>query len=300
MAAGLSFPTLSRGLFAYSIPGSAACEDNAANTHAEIAAYTDEALFEEFGIRIAFTERIGGFSKAPFYSLNTKRDLGDSEDCVACNQAAILNAFTHNNAGIPLLIPSQVHGIDVYEVDAASPFDPLVAQKELQAGYDSLSIARPMVAGLLSFADCLPLILVEPGGCFSIVHCGWRGTVAHLAAIALEKLMRMSGCSANQVNAYIGAYIHAECFNVESSVAAQFEREFGSGVALDTHGTFQVDLGAAVERDLLGLGIDKKRIANVGICSSCNTNQFFSYRAEMGTTGRHAAFCVNLSSSECV
>ena len=257
-----------------------------------LCAYTDQALFEACGVRIAFTERSGGCSEAPFDSLNLKFGVGDSESAVGRNQAALISAFGIGSN--PLIVPNQVHGSTVVEVPSVREYETARRAAASEAGCDAVAVAEGGVPVLLCFADCLPLILVAPGGAFAVVHCGWRSTVAHLAAKAFERLVAMSGCSPDQVNAYIGPYIHAECFEVRTEVAERFVDEFGHGVVRggEPHLRWQVDLGAAVRADLVRCGCALERIADVGICTVCTTDRFFSYRAAGGVTGRHGAFAV--------
>ncbi|MBQ9068890.1 MAG: polyphenol oxidase family protein, partial [Eggerthellaceae bacterium] len=169
-----------------------------------------------------------------------------------------------------------------------------------QDGSDAVLVAFDDVAALLCFADCLPLVLVAPTGAFCVAHCGWKGTVAHLASKVALRLAKVSSCDPAQFNVYIGPYIHVECFDVGDQVAAQFAAEFPSGVSVrDTMSAQRrVDLGAAVTCDLLGCGIAPERIADVGKCTVCDQEHFFSYRASSGTCGRHGALAVRIGDSE--
>lgn len=42
---------------------------------------------------------------------------------------------------------------------------------------------------LLCFADCVPVVLVAPGG-FAVVHSGWKGTIARISAKACQAALR--------------------------------------------------------------------------------------------------------------
>ena len=50
--------------------------------------------------------------------------------------------------------------------------------------------------------------------------------------------------------------------------------------------------------DLSRAGLDLDRVADIDICTVCNTERFFSYRAEGGDTGRHGAFAIRISPNE--
>jgi hypothetical protein len=50
------------------------------------------------------------------------------------------------------------------------------------------------------------------------------------------------------------------------------------------------DLWEANRRALAGIGIGQIEVS--GICTSCNTHEFYSHRAEAGQTGRFAMLAV--------
>jgi copper oxidase (laccase) domain-containing protein len=47
-----------------------------------------------------------------------------------------------------------------------------------------------------------------------------------------------------------------------------------------------LDLAEANRQQLLAAGVPKKNIESSPLCTSCNTDVLFSYRAEKGKTGR--------------
>lgn len=261
----------------------------------EVVAHTDEALFGQCGVRIAFTERTGGFSQGPFASLNIKEE-SDEEWAVESNRKALCAALGCSLDS--LVIPRQVHGTTLVELLGSSADEVSAARRKADGGCDGIVVSCPGAGALLAFADCLPLVMVAPSGAFAVVHCGWRGTVAGIASKALARLLSLAQCQASQVNAYIGPYIHEECFEVSGEVAQQFEEAFGAGAGITTAPNAldkaHVNLGRAVRADLCNAGMDAARIADVDICTACSTDRFFSYRAEGGVTGRHGAFAANV------
>jgi len=50
-----------------------------------------------------------------------------------------------------------------------------------------------------------------------------------------------------------------------------------------------LDLAEANRRQLLAAGVAAKNIADLGMCTSCRNDLFFSHRAEKGVTGRMMA-----------
>lgn len=294
-AAGLPLPSLSRGRFPWSIevdPG-----DFLSDT---ITAYTDEVLLSACGVRILFTERGGGISTGAFTSLDMGVPGMDGDaaytEAIGWNRLALAHASGARQTDCYLVCPTQVHGDVIVEVLEEGGSAATQAHKLAVEGADAVLVNCSHTAALLRFADCLPLILVAPSGACCVVHCGWKGTIAHLAAKAAVRLCEVAACEPGEMNAYIGAYIHRECFEVEETLAQNFIAEFSPEAAnLNSEtGKWQVDLGACVRHDLLGCCMDAQRIADIDKCTVCNNDKFFSYRAQNGICGRHAAFAVRL------
>jgi YfiH family protein len=279
--AGLTLPSMSRGRFR--------CTDAAKDdaSHTPITALTDERLFAETGVRVAFTERTGGFSTGAYGSLNLGTHVDDDAQAVARNRAKLMAAF-----GVPtasLLTCNQVHGDTVVTIDDGDAVSIDRAREAAQKGADALVIAPANVAALLCYADCTPVIIVAPSGAFAVAHAGWRGVVAHVAVRALDELSRASGAPSDACNVYIGPHIHAECFEVSAEIARQFADLFGEGCTPDDR---HVDMAAALRSDLTAHGVAFERIVDAGACTKCENDRFYSYRAQGGRCGRHGAFAV--------
>ena len=249
-----------------------------------VALLTDEALYDACGLRVAFTTRAGGVSKAPYASLNLGDHVGDDACAVTRNRELLMDAL-----GVPagcmshLVAPKQVHGDVVVEVDG----DVSCAQAAARAGADGILCAQAGVPVLLCFADCVPVIVAAPGGAFAVLHAGWRGALAGIAGKGASMLAKATGCSAANCSAYIGPHIGACCYETSQEILDRFIARYGS--ACDA-GARHLDLTAAVSASLKEAGVDKSRICDSMSCTSCNSERFFSYRAHDKVTGRHGAF----------
>ena len=250
-------------------------------------ALTDEALFAACGVRVAFMGRAGGVSTGEYASLNTASHVGDDMACVQRNRAIVME--TIGCADAPLIVPNQVHGTNVVCVDGMGDV-PRVAD-EAAAGADAVVIRSPGVGTLLNYADCLPLVIVAPSGEFAVVHAGWRSALAGIAGKAARTLAKCEKGTVpfSHFNAYIGPHIRSECFEVGENIAGQFADTFGSDVLADSG---HVSLARAVAVDLARVGMVEGRIVDAGICTACNSDRYFSYRASGGTCGRHAAVAI--------
>ena len=239
------------------------------------------------GVTFAFTERTGGVSAAPYASLNLGGRCGDDPACVGENRARALAALGAADIAENLVEPRQVHGDRIVVVNSAEPAALAVARDQAQAGADAIVCTTPGVPVLLCFADCVPVVLVAPGA-FAVVHSGWRGTLARISAKACAVLAEEAACETSDICAYVGPHATAADYEVSSELLATFEDEFGTIVhAADTERN--LDLSAAIRVALTQVGLDSARICDACPSTVSNTDRFYSYRAEGGICGRHAA-----------
>lgn len=257
-----------------------------------IPALTDDVLYEAVGVRIAFSGREGGGSNPPYDSLNLGSHVGDDPAQVLENRQMLLDSLDAADAS--LVVPNQVHGDVLVDLTSDDADSVSAARARAEAGADGLVVAVPQVAALLCFADCVPVIIVSPTGRFAVVHAGWRGAVGGIAGKAVRRLALLDSDAATpdaaaSYNAYLGPHIRRECFETGEDVRARFVERFGSDVAPDGR---HVDLAVAVGHDLVEAGMRRERIADVNVCTSCESEDFFSYRASGGRCGRHGALAV--------
>ena len=237
------------------------------------------------GATFAFTERSGGVSEDGFASLNLGDQCGDVPARVAENRRRALDALGAAGLEQRLVNPLQVHGSQLVCITDSS--DEAVAQAQAQAreGADGVVCTAADVPVLLCYADCVPVVLCAPGG-FAVVHSGWRGTIAHISPKALASLCELTGCSPEQVNAYVGPHVSGEDYEVSEDLIARFSQDFGPEVCL---AKAHLDLGAAVVQDLRQAGVPSESIAVCEASTASTTDRFFSYRASGGQCGRHGA-----------
>lgn len=234
------------------------------------------------GFRHGFTTRDGGVSEPPFDRLNLGGAVGDDPARVAENWR-LLEAAT----GLRFARVRQVHGARVLAVTA--PCDPADEA-------DAVLSTTEGVAACVSVADCVPLLLADPGtGAVAAVHAGWRGTLAGIAGEGVRALEREVGAPPSRLLAVIGPSIGPCCYEVSEDVAAQFRDALGGAVArapVPAAGGARphLDLWAANREVLARAGVAAERVQVLGRCTSCERDRFFSHRRDAGRTGRQMAF----------
>ncbi len=257
-------------------------------THRGVTVWTDTRLTQEHGVVIGFSERGGGVSESPFTGLNLAAHVGDAAGAVDTNRLLLLEALGISQFRHRLTVPEQVHGRAIRVVDDAAigcgAF--AVDGRGPVPGTDALVATLEAVPLMLCFADCVPVVLVGPGPTIAVVHAGWRGALALLPGIAATQVARTAGCDANELRAYIGPHIGACHYEVDVKTMSHFVNAFGTLARADSGG---LNLEAAVTASLTDAGVATCSIACLGTCTAEATDRFFSYRAEQGLTGRHAA-----------
>jgi YfiH family protein len=236
--------------------------------------------WEAHGVHAAFPARAGGVSSPPFDSLNLGLSVDDEPRHVLENRRRLCAAV-----GIPLerlVVPGQVHGAAlrwVGEPEAGrGAFDRLTVIRE----HDGLLTATPGLGLAISYADCVPVVIVAEGAggpFFATVHAGWRGMLAGIVAIAVREL-RTRGTPAA---AAVGPCIGPCCFAVDEGLRRRFEDRFPGSATATT-----VDLWHCARIDLERAGVPAAAIAVAGLCTASD-QRFFSHRRDAGTTGRHLA-----------
>jgi YfiH family protein len=225
------------------------------------------------GFAHGFTTRRGGASRAPFDALNLGGNVGDEPAAVEENWARLAAA-----TGLSFARVRQVHG------DRVVPAAACDAREEA----DAVASATPGLAACVLVADCVPVLLADPrSGAVAAVHAGWRGTIARIAARAVEALARSHGARAGDLVAAIGPSIGPCCYEVAPELAERFARELGPEAAPAAR---RVDLWRANARVLEDAGVAPAAVDLLRRCTACEGELFFSHRRHAGRTGRQVGY----------
>ena len=109
------------------------------------------------GWRAAFSTRLGGFSAAPFDSLNLGISTADDPACVRRNRAAF--AAAAGFAADDLVVAGQVHGTAIAEVGRGQRGRGAHGPSDVVPETDGLLTRTAGVPLFVSFADCVPVLL---------------------------------------------------------------------------------------------------------------------------------------------
>ena len=239
----------------------------------------------------AISTRLGGVSNAPYDSLDLALHVGDDADDVLANRKAFAASLGLDEARI--VTPNQVHGDTVAVVTAADAGCGATDYKDSIQETDALVTNAPGLPLMLCFADCTPIVFLDPErrAC-GIAHGGWKGTALCIAVKTLAKMGEAFGTKPKDVLVGIGPSIGPCCFEVGDEVAARFRETFSYADELlisEKNGRPHVNLWEANRQQLLRAGVPDANIQVAGECTCCRHKWYYSYRADGGTTGRIAA-----------
>ena len=280
--------------------------------------YLEFSHYRHFsGLKHGIFTRRGGYSPAPYSSLNTSTPpfkQGDTIDNVIRNRTLALQAL--DLADYPSVTLWQVHGADVAIYDRSGEwrtdwaYHSYYERKwtpETIHKADALVTRERGVVLALSFADCVPILFYDPvQQVIAQAHGGWRGTARGIVTATVDTMREHFGCLPRDIRAGIGPAIGACCYEVSEAVRqlflghAQFDdrptleryrnlvRESAvfSTVSLADRTSLRLDLQATNRNQLLMAGLLPEHIEVMETCTSCANDLFFSHRAERGRTGR--------------
>lgn len=183
----------------------------------------------------------------------------------------------------------QVHGGDVAEVTADEAGAGSLEHADAVAGVDAVVTRAPNLALAVLVADCVPVLLVDPGRAVGAVHAGRAGVVAGVVPNAVRRLATQGP---EGVVAVIGPAIGGCCYEVPAAMADSLGARWPGVRATTSWGTPSLDLPAAVEAQLEGAGVAAVR--RVGSCTRCDVDRWFSHRAtsDGAAAGRQAGLVV--------
>src|SRR5436190_12683879 len=158
----------------------------------------------------------------------------------------------------PLLTAQQIHSNKIAVADACSRGP---VGREFP-GCDGLITSQPGIALGIYVADCCAVYLIDPQTpAIGLVHSGKRGTAAGVVSNAIQQMIDRFGSDPANMIVQLSPCIRPP--------------------------HYEVDFAAEIVRQCRALGM--KEIHDSGICTACDLDRYYSYRAEKGKTGRMLA-----------
>jgi polyphenol oxidase len=239
--------------------------------------------FDSLNTKHAIFTRHGGTSPNPWGSLNVGGTVGD--DLARVRRNRVLSFDAMGCAPESIFDVWQVHSADAVCARAPRPADESYRQADI------ILTDRPEVTLFMRFADCVPIMLHDPRkGVIGLSHAGWMGTLRDVAAATVEAMQKNYGCNPADIIAGIGPSIGPDHYEIGADVILQVMQKFGdeSESVLKSHnGKIHFNLWETNRLLLERAGVGQIEIS--GLCTACNTQDWYSHRAEKGRTGRFGA-----------
>lgn len=174
----------------------------------------------------------------------------------------------------------QVHGSGVARVGPADRGRGAGSARRGVPGVDAVVTTATDVALVVLVADCVPVLLVDPGRAVGAVHAGRRGVATGVVAAAVDALTDRP----DKVVAVVGPGIGGCCYEVEPALADEVARQVPAARTSTRWASTGLDLPLAASSQLAAAGVG--RVERVGACTLCANARWFSHRA--ADTGRQA------------
>ncbi|MFP4082444.1 MAG: peptidoglycan editing factor PgeF [Candidatus Aminicenantes bacterium] len=159
---------------------------------------------------------------------------------------------------------------------------------------DGMITRLPSLFLIIQSADCLPVLMVEEEKkIIAAVHCGWKGTLNRVIEKPVRILEDGCRCFPSSLLVALGPGIGQECYQVGEDIRQKFEQKGFSSQLFSPcpqrKGKYLFDLRQANVLQLMSLGVKRKNIHSVDICTHCHPG-FPSFRRDREKAGRMLSF----------
>lgn len=157
---------------------------------------------------------------------------------------------------LPFVTAEQVHGREVAVIETP------VAHDQRFDGCDGLVTNQSGLVLAIYVADCGAVFLVDPvRRAIGLVHSGKKGTELGIVGNAIDLMGKRFGSAAEDLIVQLSPCIRPP--------------------------HYEIDFAADVIRQCRDRGV--KQIHDSGLCTACDLERYYSYRAEKSRTGRMVA-----------
>ncbi len=180
-----------------------------------------------------------------------------------------------------LVYMKQVHSNDVHLVTSKDTF-------YTPSTSDALITNLKNTPLMVMMADCSGLLFYDRVcEVIAVAHAGRAGAFLNIAKNVVEKMHTEFGSKPEDIYVWVSASIGTCCYEVGEEIAKEASY-LGLDYAMDKkEGRYYLDVNAILHKQLLSVGILEQKLHFCDICTACNTQEYYSYRAE-GLTGRFA------------
>jgi YfiH family protein len=181
--------------------------------------------FNTLNIKHGISGRLGGTSKQPFSSLNLGLHVEDNAKDVIVNRQLFCEAIGMRSDRI--VTAQQLHTDTVAVVTEELIGKGAQNYNEAIEATDALITNVPEIPLMLFFADCVPVLIVDPvQRAVGVVHAGWKGTVAKIAQKTILAMQANFGTVPHDCLVAIAPSIGPCCYIVDEVVINKLKKQF--------------------------------------------------------------------------
>ncbi len=236
-----------------------------------------------------FTTRHGGVSTGSVSTWNLGEYGQDTPENILRNYMILADTI-----GISVgqfVRTQQTHTSNIRIVTAEDKGKGITRERDY-TDIDGLVTSERGIAIVTTHADCNAVFFFDPvKQVIGLAHSGWRGTLRGISS-EMVKIMRSEyGCDPGDIIAGTGPALCQDCFEVDRDVAEDFLQKDPSyrDLMYERGIKFYIDLKGIIRRDLMAAGLKEDNLLDMGLCTKCHKDDFFSHRGHHGKRGLMAA-----------
>ena len=236
-------------------------------------------------LRHAFTTRHGGVSSGCVSTWNCGERKLDSEENILRNFEILAEVM--GTTADKMVLTYQTHTVNIRKVtkeDAGRG----VTRDWGYRDVDGLVTDEKDLTIITTHADCNAVFFYDPlKKVIGLAHSGWRGTLGGISREMVSIMMNDYGTDPKDLVCGIGPSLCKGCFEVDEDVAEAFRDADPDYEAFIERRDpkYHIDLKAIIRHDLVKKGVKDENVLDMGLCTKCNKDDFFSHRGHKGKRG---------------
>lgn len=232
--------------------------------------YHSKLLNSLAGIKHSFTTKAQG---------NIAFHVGDTLPDVIHNHIQLADSLGYKHSR--LVHMQQIHSANVHILTDEDSF-------ENPQSCDALITNKKNIPLMVMVADCAPILLYDAREkVIAVVHAGRAGAFKNILSNTIHTMQEHFASQSEHIYASIGPSIDGCCYEVGEEIYKETQ-----ALALEyaielREGSYYLHIRKILTQQLLELGLKPSHIEVALECTTCNTQRFYSYRAQ-AQTGRFA------------
>lgn len=231
-------------------------------------------------VTAAFTTRHGGVTKAPYESANLAFHVGDNSEDVLKNHELLAGNLGYDRSR--LVHMRQIHSDRIVVADETFNFD-------TPPECDALITNQLNMPLMVMSADCTGILIYDPlRHTCAAVHAGRAGALGEILPKTIREMEQQFGSLRENLHIIMGPSIHGCCYEINETIAQETTAKGYSSALRRIDNHVFLDVNTILLQQLKALSIEPSQIEVIEHCTSCESDEYFSYRADRQKTGRIA------------